>query len=134
MSSTVIPGFRYRDARRAIDFLCDAFGFERHMVVEGDGNAIAHAQLRHGTGMIMLGSVRGDDEGDLVSAIPEGGRPTSSVYVVVDDVDGHAARAREAGAEIVQEPEDQDYGGRLYGARDLEGHVWHFGSYDPWAV
>lgn len=123
MSSTLIPTLRYRDAPRAIDWLCDAFGFERHLVVEGDGGRIDHAQLVSGPGMLMLGSARDD----------EYGTPTSGFYVVVEDVDGHAARARDAGAEILQEPEDQDYGGRLYTCRDLAGYVWSFGSYDPWS-
>ena len=52
--------------------------------------------------------------------------------MIVDDVDAHYARARDAGAEIVMEPADQDYGGRLYICRDIERHVWNFGSYDPW--
>ena len=133
MSSTVIPTFRYRDARKAIDFLCDAFGFERHLVVEGEGDGIAHAQLRLGTGMIMLGSEREGEYGDLVTTVAEAGKPTSAAYVVVGDVDGHAERARAAGAEIVMEPADQDYGGRLYTARDFEENVGSFGDYDPWA-
>ena len=53
--------------------------------------------------------------------------------MIVDDVDAHCARARAAGAEIVMEPADQDYGGRLYSCRDIERHLWNFGSYDPWA-
>lgn len=132
MTSPVIPAFRYHDAPAAIDWLCNAFGFERHLVVEGDGGGIDHAQLVLGSGMIMLGSVRGGAFDDLVTTATDAGRPTTSVYVVVDDVDAHAARARAAGAEIVQEPEDQPYGGRLYTCRDPEGNVWSFGSYDPW--
>ena len=110
MSSTVIPALRYRDAPRAVDWLCEAFGFERHLVVEGEGGGIDHAQLVLGPGMIMFGSVREGDYDDLVTTVPAGGRPTQSLYVVVEDVDGHAARAREAGAEIVQEPEDHEPG------------------------
>ena len=51
--------------------------------------------------------------------------------MVVDDVDAHCARARGAGAEILVEPFDPEYGGRMYTCRDPEGHVWSFGSYDP---
>ena len=56
------------------------------------------------------------------------------VYVVVPDLDGHCARARDAGAEIVREPNDTDYGSREYGARDPEGLAWHFGTYQPFAI
>jgi uncharacterized glyoxalase superfamily protein PhnB len=59
---------------------------------------------------------------------------TQGTYVVVADVDGHYARAKAAGAEIVLDLKKQDYGGRDYTCRDLEGHVWTFGTYDPWAA
>jgi uncharacterized glyoxalase superfamily protein PhnB len=54
--ATVIPGLRYRDAKAAIEFLCNAFGFERGLIVDGPNNTIAHAQLTFGNGMIMIGS------------------------------------------------------------------------------
>jgi uncharacterized glyoxalase superfamily protein PhnB len=134
MSSPVIPTLRYHDAAKAIDWLVDAFGFERHLVVEGEEGRIDHAQLTFGSGMLMCGSH--DDHGgygDLVRTVRLVGAPTGGIFVVVDDVDAHAERARAAGAEIVQPPEDQDYGGRNYTCRDLEGNVWSFGSYDPWS-
>jgi uncharacterized glyoxalase superfamily protein PhnB len=56
----IIPTLRYRDAAAAIDWLCRAFGFARHLVVEGEGGRIAHAELTFAGGMIMLGST-GDD-------------------------------------------------------------------------
>ncbi len=131
MSASVIPAFRYRDAKAAIDFLVRAFGFEARLVVEGEGELVEHAQLVHGTGMVMLGSVRDDEYGRLIGDAPS--RSAVGLYVVVDDVAAHAARAREAGAEIVMEPADQHYGGSNYTARDPEGYIWSFGSYDPWA-
>jgi uncharacterized glyoxalase superfamily protein PhnB len=135
-TATVISSLRYQDAPKAIDWLCRAFGFERHLVVPGEGDTIAHAQLTFGRGMIMLGSsgTHGGGFDELVKAPGElGGVGTQSVYVIVDDADAHLARARAAGAEIVLDIEDKDYGGRGYTCRDLEGHVWSFGTYDPWA-
>src|SRR3546814_17357000 len=70
-TATVIPAIRYRDAPAAIDWLCDAFGFERHMVVEGEDGAVAHAQLPFGNGMVMLGTHRDDGNGALVGP-PQG--------------------------------------------------------------
>jgi len=131
VSSTVIPTVRYQNARAAITFLGDAFGFEAAVVVEGEGGLIDHAQLVHDAGMVMLGSARDDEFGRLMGG---SGNPfRASVYVVIDDVSGHAARARAAGAEIIMEPEEEDYGGSNYTARDPEGNIWSFGSYDPWA-
>lgn len=132
-TATIIPTMRYRDAPAAIEFLCEAFGFERHLVVPMEDGGIAHAQLTLGNGMIMLGTAREDEFGKLQKAPSAlGGVTTQSPYVIIDDVDAHHARARSAGAEIIKEPEDQDYGGRLYTCRDPEGHLWNFGSYDPW--
>jgi uncharacterized glyoxalase superfamily protein PhnB len=135
-TATVIPSLRYQDAPKAIDWLCRAFGFERHLVVPGEGDTIAHAQLVYGRGMIMLGSsgAHGGGFDELVKAPAEvGGIGTQSPYVIVEDADAHLARARAAGAEIVLDIKDEDYGGRGYTCRDLEGHVWSFGTYDPWA-
>jgi uncharacterized glyoxalase superfamily protein PhnB len=129
--ATIIPALRYRDAPAAIDWLCRAFGFERHLVVPGEDGTIAHAQLVFGNGMIMLGSARDDDFGRLIRP-PEGGVGTQSPYVVVADADLHYARAKEAGAEIVLDIKDEDYGGRGYSCRDPEGHLWNFGTFDPW--
>ena len=130
----VIPTLRYHDAAAAIDWLCRAFGFDRHLVVPGDAGTIAHAQLSFGNGMIMLGSARDDDFGKLQRTPTQlGGFATQSPYIVVEDPDEHYARARAAGAEIVLEIQDEDYGGRGYSCRDPEGHLWNFGSYDPWS-
>ena len=131
--ATVIPTLRYRDAAAAVDWLCTAFGFERHLVVTGEGGAIDHAQLVFGNGMVMLGSARDDEFGQLQQPLAQAGGPVSqSPYLVVSDVDAHHAKAVAAGAQTVMAPEDQHYGGRLYSCRDPEGNLWNFGSYDPW--
>lgn len=132
MSSAIIPALVYEDAPAAISWLEQAFGFERHLVVEGDGGSIEHAQLRFGTGMVMLGGARGTEYQQEVTTVRDAGKATAGLYVVVDDVDAHAAVARRAGAEFVLEPKDEAYGGRSYTCRDLEDNVWSFGDYDPW--
>jgi uncharacterized glyoxalase superfamily protein PhnB len=130
----IIPTLRYRDAAEAIQWLCDAFGFERHLVVPGDGDTIVHAQLTYRGGMIMLGAARDDDFDKLQKTpVDVGGVSTQSPYIIVPDADAHYARAKKAGATIVYEIQDEDYGGRGYSCRDPEGHLWNFGTYDPWA-
>jgi uncharacterized glyoxalase superfamily protein PhnB len=130
--AAVIPTMRYRDAPRMIDWLCQAFGFTRHLVVPGEQGTIVHAQLTLGNGMVMVGSARDDDFGKLVQPARDVGTSTGSVYAVVPDADAHYARARAAGAEILLDIKDEDYGGRGYTARDPEGQIWTFGTYDPW--
>jgi uncharacterized glyoxalase superfamily protein PhnB len=132
VSSTVIPILRYQDAPRAIEWLCEAFGFQARMVVEPEPGVIAHAQLVHGTGMVMLGSAEEGEFGRQVATVETVGKPTAAVYVVVADVAAHAAHARSAGAEITIEPTEEDYGGSDYTCRDFEGNLWSFGSHDPW--
>ncbi len=129
----IIPAMCYRDAPTAIDWLCQAFGFERHLVVAGEGGTIRHAQLTLGNGMIMLGTAREDEFGKLLAVPNKGDRVTQSTYIVVEAIDAHYDKAVAAGTEIVTPIEDQEHRGRFYAARDPEGHLWCFGSYDPWA-
>ena len=131
--SNIIPTMRYHDAPAAIEWLCEAFGFERHLVVPGEDGSIAHAELTLGGGMIMLGSARDDEFGGLVKTARQVGANTQSAYIVVEEIDEHYQRAKAQGAEIVMEIADQDFGGRLYSAVDPEGYLWNFGSFDPWA-
>ena len=119
-SPDVIPGMRYRDAHAAMDFLERAFGFERVLVVHAEGGLVAHAQLRFGTRMIMLGSERPETEVRDMSP-PGTQTPTMGVYCRVDDVEELFGRAREAGAEVVRELNDTDYGSRDCAFRDPEG-------------
>ena len=132
---TIIPGMRYQDAPKAIDWLCRAFGFEKKLVVPNEDGSIAHAQLTFGNGMVMLGSAgrHGGGYDELVKTPAEAGTNTQAPYVIVEDPDAHCAKARAAGAEILLDIEDKEYGGRGYTCRDPEGHVWNFGDYDPWA-
>lgn len=133
----IIPCLRYRNAPAAIDFLCSAFGFERHAVYAdpADPATIQHAQLVRDGNMIMLSSLADTPFAAAapMTTVEAAGGNTQAPYVVLDDVDAHSDRARAAGADIFIEPRDEDYGGRVYAARDPEGNVWSFGDYDPWA-
>lgn len=136
--AAVIPCMRYRDAPAAIEWLCQVFGFERHAVYPNADGSIAHAQLTLGHGMVMLGSVMPPQQatpwGTLIKQPDEvGGTETQSPYLVVADADTVYARARAAGARIVLDIKDEDYGGRGFSCLDLEGHLWSVGTYDPWA-
>lgn len=128
----IIPTIGYRDAPTAIDFLCHAFGFERHLVVARDDGSITHAQLRFGNGMIMLRSAREEEFGRWQRGATDLRGTTEGAYVIVPDADAHFARAKAAGALIVLPLKDEVYGGRVYSCRDPEGHLWNFGTYDPW--
>ncbi len=133
--STVIPGMHYRDAPNAIKWLCNVFGFEEHAVYRGSGNTILHAELTLGGGMIMLGSVN-DKAPQRHMKLPSeiGGAQTRGVSLIVNNADEIYARAKAAGAEIVEDIEDKPYGGRGFACLDPEGHIWHVGTYNPWAA
>jgi len=124
---TVWPVLTYRDARAAIAFLHDAFGFEENAVYarDDDPTIIEHAEM-HGPlgGGVMFGTAGKDDT-------PFGKRApgNDSVYVVCDDPDELFVRATNAGAKVVRELLDEDYGSRGFTVRDPEGNLWSFGTY-----
>ena len=107
-----------------MEFLCRAFGFEEHAVYEEDGELV-HVELRHDNGIVMVNDEGGADGGT------SGEAGHGEFYVVVEDADAHHDRAKAAGAEIIMELRDTDYGSRDYAARDPDGNRWFFGTYRP---
>jgi uncharacterized glyoxalase superfamily protein PhnB len=128
-----VPALRYRDLPSAIDWLCNILGFERQLIVEDDDGALRYAQLTLGGSMVMLVPVR-DSAFDRLMVQPDeiGGAETQVCYFFVSDADAYCAQVRAAGAEIVLDLADKDHRGRGFSCRDPEGHLWNFGSYDPW--
>jgi uncharacterized glyoxalase superfamily protein PhnB len=122
------PALRYRKAAKMIDWLGEAFGFSVRARY-GEGDIVNHAELVFGSSMIMLGTVRDDDYGKMVGEPSSGGG--KSIYVAVEDADAAYARAKKAGAVIIQELIDRDYGSREFICRDPEGNIWSFGTYWP---
>ncbi len=121
----------YDDAPAAIDWLGRAFGFETRLKVEGSDGGIVHSELVFGGGVVMVASASREAHRRSPRSID--GANTQGLFAYVDDVEGHCARARAAGARIVSEPATSDYGGewwtdRLYEAEDPEGHRWWFGQ------
>ena len=132
----IFPFLRYDDAPAALEWIATAFGFERRLVVPGPDGTVAHAEMSLGPGVVMLASAKAEDEPRAGRAGrapgPAGaGSARVGVYVYVADIDAHFRRARDAGAEIVRELAETDYGSREYSARDPEGHLWSFGTYAP---
>ncbi|MCF6472563.1 bleomycin resistance protein [Nonomuraea sp. MG754425] len=116
MTRTVYALARYHDCQAAIDFLTGAFGFRVHEAATNDEGVVHHAELLVGDDMIMIGQ----------------GRPGGpGVYVAVDDVDAHHARAKAAGATITMELVEQPYGSREYACHDPQGNPWFFGTFRP---
>lgn len=131
--ATIIPTLKYQNAQSAMEWLCRAFGFEKHLIIQGENNSVAHAQLTMGNAMIMLGSVGNDAYGKLLQTPNSlNGCNTQAPYIVVEHIDEHYEKAVREGAKIIIEIKDEDYGGRSYTCQDKEGHIWNFGSYDPW--
>lgn len=122
----------YEDAADAIDWLCNAFGFEVQVKVEGPDGSILHSQLTYGDGLIMVGQAGLNPERPYCQTPRHlDGANTQALCVFVDDADAHCEHARAAGATITTEPATQDYGedywaDRTYAARDPEGHHWWF--------
>jgi len=129
---TLLPLMRYRDLAAALEWLQEAFGFERQVAVSDSDGAVIYAQMTYGTSMLMLGAVRDTDLDNLMRQPDEvGGIETQSCYVVIEDADAHHARAVAAGAEVLLGLKSDGLGRRGYSCRDPQGHIWSFGTYNP---
>ena len=121
--ATITPYVLYEDCAGALDWLAGAFGFEEQLrSIAPDGETVWHAETALGGATIYMG-----DPGDDYKSPARLGAVTMSLYVYLDtDVDAHFEQAKAAGAEILEEPADQEYGDRRYAAKDPEGHHWFF--------
>jgi uncharacterized glyoxalase superfamily protein PhnB len=127
----ISAGLYYEDASKAIDWLCEAFGFEIRLKVEGEGGRIEHSELVLDGGLIMVGEAGGKGRTHHKAPAEVGGGNTQNMFAYVDDIAAHLARARAAGATIVSELRDSDHGedywaDRSYECEDLGGHRWWF--------
>jgi uncharacterized glyoxalase superfamily protein PhnB len=122
---SLAPYLFYEDVERAARFMQEAFGFALVFTSPDPKGGLAHAQLAHGSGLIMVGHA---GDGGLRMVKSAGALPAlhAGVYVFVDDVDAHCARARAAGAKVLLEPADQPWGDRMYCGVDPEGQFWMF--------
>jgi uncharacterized glyoxalase superfamily protein PhnB len=117
----VLPHITYQNVDAALGWLTKAFGFTEHYHYGEHGGRVQGAQMHLGDAWIMLNSAR---PGRASPA--QVGHQTQSLTVFVEDVDAHFERAKSAGARIVEELHETEYGERQYGAEDIEGHHWLF--------
>ena len=131
---TLLPLLCYRDPERAIEWLRKSFGLETRCVAKRVDGGFAYAHLGSGEELIMVSPAPDAKTESLIKAAPDAGKspPPQACYFVVADIEAHFKRAKDAGAAIELEIKDYEHGGRRYSCRDLEGHVWTFGTYDPW--
>ncbi len=120
----ITPYLYYEDVERALEFLSSAFGLKAHGdIVRGADGRVNHAAVKYDDAVVMMGCPDGN------YCNPKRlGQATQSLYVMVPDADKHFEHAREAGARILEKPNDTAYGHRRYGATDPEGHEWYFAS------
>lgn len=125
----LVSALCYRDPRAALDFLEKAFGFETFLLIEDEDGNVGHSEMRFGDGAVMGGS---EWTAEHKSPASIGGMMTQTVHIQLEPEDGtidaHCERARKAGAEIIQAPQDQFYGDRTYRCKDPEGHIWTVGQ------
>lgn len=122
--ATLGVGVFYKDPLFALDWLETAFGFKRSMLVTDSSGGLVHSEMRFGDAYVV---VDGEWSADFASPVSLAGRNTQAIYLrLLQNLDEHCEHARQAGADVIQEPADQFYGERTYRARDPEGHIWTF--------
>jgi uncharacterized glyoxalase superfamily protein PhnB len=124
-ASQTYPVLSFTDARKGLDFLKDVLGFESIAEHTGEDGELFHAELRFGSGVIMVSGSRKPDPANPWSTAPIG------TYVYVEDIDAHHQRSKAAGCDIFMELREMEYGAREYSLRDADGHLWSFGTYRP---
>lgn len=125
----IIPAIRFTDPDTAVNWLSEAFGLTQQDIHRDEDGHVVHAVLRHASGTVMISGPRAP--GWLGGGTADPLASTVSLYLVVEDPPAHFERAKAAGATIVRELEHMDYGSHEYSARDLEGNLWSFGTYQP---
>ncbi len=131
--AALIAALRYSDADAALKMLTGVFGFEEHNVFRDEAGKVAHAELTFGNGMVMIGPDAETPFGKFMARPKEAGGVTMTLYAIVTDPDALHAKSKAAGLEIVMPLRDESYGGREFSVRDPEGHIWTFGTYDPFS-
>jgi uncharacterized glyoxalase superfamily protein PhnB len=128
-ATAITPVLRYRDVGVASRWLCEAFGFQEHNRAQELGGHVRYVSLRLGDSFVLLRPIASSVFDNLMVQ-PEavGGANTQICYLTIADATDHCAHAKAAGATIELEPQDDGLGGRFYTCRDLEGHLWSFGT------
>ena len=130
-----VPLLLYRDLPAAINWLCTTLGFEKHLIVQDEDGSVRYAQLTLGSGMVMLAPVNGSVFDKLMVQPDEvNGAETQSSYFFVANANTHYARAKLRGADFILDITDKDRAQRGYSCRDPEGHIWNFGTFNPWSA
>ena len=120
----ITPYLLYEDVAAALEWLARAFGFVERMRLPGPDGGVMHAEMAFADGVVFMGCPSPDYQNPKHL-----GAVTQSLYVYVDGIDEHYAHAKATGAVILEEPADQFYGDRRYGAEDPEGHRWYFAEH-----
>ena len=123
----IVPNVFYDDPAAALEWLSKSFGFETRSSIPSPDGGVMHAEMQVADSAFMMSPTAAGDEWSSPTSL--GGKVTQTLYIYVDGVDEHCARARSAGATIVSEPETMFWGDRTYVALDLEGHRWTFAEH-----
>ena len=122
----ILPYLHYQNLEKALEWLTSVFGFDVSFTLPDKEGNLMHAEIKMADGVVMLGPT--DKERGGLSPVDLPG-VNQSLFVYVEDVDGHYRHARSKGADITMEPEEMFWGDRIYAVKDLEGHQWTFGQH-----
>jgi PhnB protein len=117
----ITPYLYYEDLPAALKWLSKAFGFKAFGPTMRRKGRLTHASMKRGDNIVMMGY-----PGPQYKSPRRVGHATQSLYVTLKGVDAMFARAKNAGAKVLEEPMNTEYGHRRCGIEDPEGHQWYF--------
>ncbi len=134
MKSGTVPILRYKNAKKAIEWLCESLGFKVFLEVPGEGNNVIHARLVLEENMIMIGSLGREGKIEKSFKSPEDiGGVTQCAFLYAENPEIIYGLALKSGVGIIEHLSDFQFGGQSFSCRDLESHIWVISSHNPWA-
>jgi lactoylglutathione lyase len=112
------PILEVSDVPRSLRFYTELLGFRMTFSFDGDDGqpVFASIELEDGTKLAIGGPKEAVESGSV------------AIWLYTDDVDAALAALREAGAEVIAEPEDKPWGERVASVSDPDGYTVHIGA------
>ena len=129
------PYLTVDSAENSLEFYNKAFGFETTNTMPGKDGRIMHAEMNYQDTLVIMFAPENAWGGKTKTPANSNVESPIGLYIYCGDVDSLVNQAKDAGAELLSEPEDMFWGDRIARLRDPDGYAWTFatkvGEFDP---